>query len=78
MGHNLVTSSLVLCIWVQVAVLGERRQEVVQKNEDILKWEKGEFWCPKRCTCSLQDRIIDCSSLKLKGIPIIPASTERL
>ncbi len=36
------------------------------------------FFCPDRCVCSLQEKIIDCSSLGFDHVPSIPKHTSRL
>lgn len=36
------------------------------------------FFCPDQCVCSLQEKIIDCSSLGLDYVPKIPKQTSRL
>ena len=75
----------IFCAYMQVEVASEPAVQGIQvtTSEDdshlsVFKWDNGEFWCPKRCTCSLQENIIDCSSLVLKQVPKVPLSTKRL
>ena len=42
------------------------------------KKERDLFFCPERCVCSVQEKIIDCSSMGLDRVPKVPKHTSRL
>ncbi len=42
------------------------------------KKERDMFFCPERCACSVQEKIIDCSSMGLDRVPQVPKHTSRL
>lgn len=40
--------------------------------------DRGVFFCPDQCVCSVEERIIDCSSQGLERVPQVPSGTTRL
>lgn len=62
-----------------VAVEGNLRPETQEKkSRPAYKNDPEKFFCPERCACSAQEKIIDCSSLGLNSVPKVPRRTSRL
>lgn len=74
---NLVLYVTGLCVLWRVKC-SEAPGGETTKPFSIFAGYNSSFWCPERCVCSMQERIIDCSSLGLRTVPVLPQSTKRL
>lgn len=66
-------------VMTSATVEGNLRSEEAKKpTAQSTRNDSEKFLCPERCACSVQERIIDCSSLGLNSVPKVPRKTSRL
>ena len=65
-------------VTTSAAVEGNLRTDEAKKPSAQSRNDSEKFLCPERCACSVQEKIIDCSSLGLNSIPKVPRKTSRL